>query len=286
MSNFNKINGYYVEDSFARETIGDNKESNYHKFFGNLKLVEALIELKNEILKKDSEVFNLTEGKTITPKQKNTIVILNSTPREVNIVLENAQTIDTTVTFINTTVFTHSLSRLSTDNRLTTIKPNTYFDLKWNGIAWVNSTYNQIVNYFNNTCPFPVGAVYTQYPECKAPAELWSGTKWEKLDFRGAFFRSSGGNAQAFDNQTAMQAQGTAVNNLKITLTDPGHSHSVAASQQTVSNRNYFPLVSDGPTKNVSIVNSSTTGITVFLSSKDSETRPINYTFQIWRRTA
>ena len=36
-------------------------------------------------------------------------------------------------------------------------------------------------------CPHPIGAVYTQYPNCKEPNELWKKTKWELLDYNGAF---------------------------------------------------------------------------------------------------
>ncbi len=47
-------------------------------------------------------------------------------------------------------------------------------------------------------CPYPVGATYVQFPGCSAPASLWGGTNWQKMDFGGAFFRAEGGNALAF----------------------------------------------------------------------------------------
>lgn len=47
-------------------------------------------------------------------------------------------------------------------------------------------------------CPFPIGSVYTQYPNCKEPKELWSKTDWELLDYNGAFFRSIGGKSLNF----------------------------------------------------------------------------------------
>ena len=47
-------------------------------------------------------------------------------------------------------------------------------------------------------CPHPIGSVYTQYPNCKEPKELWNKTKWELLDYNGAFFRSIGGNSLDF----------------------------------------------------------------------------------------
>ena len=47
-------------------------------------------------------------------------------------------------------------------------------------------------------CPFPIGAIYTQYPNCKEPKELWSKTDWELLNYNGAFFRSIGGKSLDF----------------------------------------------------------------------------------------
>ena len=44
----------------------------------------------------------------------------------------------------------------------------------------------------------PIGAVYTQYPNCKEPKELWEQTKWELLNYNGAFFRATGGNSLDF----------------------------------------------------------------------------------------
>ena len=49
-------------------------------------------------------------------------------------------------------------------------------------------------------CPHPIGAVYTQYPNCKEPKELWNNTIWELLNFNGAFFRAIGGNSLEFEN--------------------------------------------------------------------------------------
>ncbi len=47
-------------------------------------------------------------------------------------------------------------------------------------------------------CPHPIGAVYTQYPNCKEPKELWPQTNWELLNFNGAFFRAVGGKSLEF----------------------------------------------------------------------------------------
>ena len=42
--------------------------------------------------------------------------------------------------------------------------------------------------------------MYTQYPNCKEPKELWHNTIWELLNFNGAFFRATGGNSLEFGN--------------------------------------------------------------------------------------
>ena len=48
---------------------------------------------------------------------------------------------------------------------------------------------------------WPIGVVYTQYPGCKSPNELWGDySTWVELDYSGAFFRANGGSADAFEN--------------------------------------------------------------------------------------
>ncbi len=47
---------------------------------------------------------------------------------------------------------------------------------------------------------YPVGYVYPQYPAEKSPNEMWGDfSAWEEIDFGGAFFRASGGNALNFE---------------------------------------------------------------------------------------
>ncbi|MCR5724941.1 MAG: hypothetical protein K6G80_07645, partial [Treponema sp.] len=45
---------------------------------------------------------------------------------------------------------------------------------------------------------YPVGCTYTQYPQCEEPNDLFPFTKWELINFDGAFFRSEGTNANSF----------------------------------------------------------------------------------------
>lgn len=143
---------------------------------------------------------------------------------------------------------------------------------------------NQIVatnDFGRANCPFPVGATYPQFPGCSDPNTLWNGTTWVKLDFGGAFFRSNGGNAQAFDNQTTAQAD------MIKTHTITGGNH-----------RHVFPYLTNGaggsggaPDYGVATASGFTSysgnlTMTYGDATDNPETRPINYTIQVWKRTA
>jgi hypothetical protein len=167
-----------------------------------------------------------------------------------------------------------------------------------------------------------------QYPNEQPPEVVYPCSKWEALDFGGAFFRSSGGNAQQFDNQTAAQSEGTAKNGLSVSTTntlklrdannDTGTENTTSSMSDNstgfVNNIfNGFVSGAEG-SGNVSITPNSIRGsvaagsmnswgtlkinvahthniyllgsVSTSLSSTDTETRPINYTIQIWKRTA
>jgi hypothetical protein len=81
-------------------------------------------------------------------------------------------------------------------------------------------TSNAVMLFFNTI--YPVGFVYPQYPQQKSPNELWGNiSTWQELDFGGAFFRSSGGNADEFDaNIKAI----TTVSGNTITIANHGAS--------------------------------------------------------------
>lgn len=144
---------------------------------------------------------------------------------------------------------------------------------------------------------YPVGCIYTQYPNQEAPANLWPGTTWTELDYSGAFFRASGGNAAAFISGGTLtpQADATAVNGLSVAsiVTDPGHTHTQTARNGNSWNggnaRGNGDQVGsyDTLTSQISTL-SATTGISVTSSvnSSDTETRPTNFTVKIWKRTA
>ena len=82
------------------------------------------------------------------------------------------------------------------------------------------------VNFFGNPLKifdtiYPVGVVYTQYPEQKSPNELWGEiSTWQELNYNGAFFRAAGGKADEFN----VEKQVTAVSGTVITVPDHGAS--------------------------------------------------------------
>lgn len=79
---------------------------------------------------------------------------------------------------------------------------------------------------------FPIGFVYVQYPQQAAPADLFSGFTWTEVNYSGAFFRASGGNADSFITPTGTltpQGQTTAVNGLGISKTGSCWGNSTTA---------------------------------------------------------
>lgn len=66
---------------------------------------------------------------------------------------------------------------------------------------------------------WPIGVTYPQYPGCKSPNELWGQySTWVELDFGGAFFRSNGGNASAFEASKVVSS----INGTSITIANHG----------------------------------------------------------------
>ena len=165
----------------------------------------------------------------------------------------------------------------------------------------------QVYDYTVFDINYPIGVTYTQYPQQKSPNELWGDiSTWEELDYSGAFFRSSGGNANGFatDEDTlsnCLQAQATAKNGLSISCTNLSHTH---VQQADNSGTLYSAGRWTGSGYNTARIQNQvgtaallyTQGATMSCSgcsmnhnhslTGDSETRPTNYTVKIWVRTA
>lgn len=110
----------------------------------------------------------------------------------------------------------------------------------------------------------PPESIYVQFPGKKEPQELYSSvkSKWKKLNFNGAFFRANGGNAQHFDNQESPQG-----------MMIQSHNHSITGVAYAVTG------ALQGTTSAGAALNINATGETGGV-----ETRPVNYTIQIWER--
>ena len=147
---------------------------------------------------------------------------------------------------------------------------------------------------------WPIGVIYTQYPQQKSPQELFPNTTWEEVNYSGAFFRASGGNAAAFNGGRQGQSIQSHDHSFSWSgshshsITDPGHSHGIPTGAQDSHTGDYNDhgyeyegtKSTTSSKTNISIDSetisiSGTTG-----SAGGNETRPENFTIRIWKRTA
>lgn len=153
---------------------------------------------------------------------------------------------------------------------------------------------------------YPVGCTYTQFPNCPSPNELWGSISiWTELNFGGAFFRASGGNAKTFNSGS----QGDSVKS---------HTHSGTTNEMSGDTYGSVECASEGLFNGrgtmttggrFSLSNnrnwaggdnneanrpgklylnlSHTHGLTIDSNDTSAtENRPFNYTVKIWKRTA
>ena len=182
---------------------------------------------------------------------------------------------------------------------------------------------SEIQQYFDIV--HPINEIYIQYPQQKDPNTLYnngsiSSTWTLQTQYAGAFFRSSGGNADTFieegnaltkqGNQNAYHNHGGYTGN-----NDVGHTHnlnSANAKATSSTSANYSSLFrgsgdtstglgtgAKGHFSTVTYTTSTTLSgrtegqsanhkhsISYDGSSTDTEARPDNFTIQIWKRTA
>lgn len=116
----------------------------------------------------------------------NTIIRITA-GQSISVILEDCVKLGCTVTFINSTAITHTLSCNSVAaNKLSTIQPNAFFKIAWNGSKW------------QNIVAPGVGKRITQYPQEEAPTDVYPCTSWQEISYDGAFFRAAGGHAAGF----------------------------------------------------------------------------------------
>ena len=153
---------------------------------------------------------------------------------------------------------------------------------------------------------WPIGVVYTQYPQQKSPQELFPDTTWEEVNYDGAFFRASGGKAAAFNGgkQAGENLSHRHPFTPKGTIDSASLVGEIGVTARYLLNESdmvkYAPGTTyhwtvkggdQGPTDRV--VRIDVSHAHNFYGSADStdyrggsECRPDNYTIRIWKRTA
>ena len=231
----------------------------------------------------------------------NTIIRITA-GQSISVILEDCVKLGCTVTFINSTAITHTLSCNSVAaNKLSTIQPNAFFKIAWNGSKW------------QNIVAPGVGKRITQYPQEEAPTDVYPCTSWQEISYDGAFFRAAGGNAAAFiEKSGVLSKQGQSIQSHKHSI---AHKHSRGTMEITGSlsgtkdiyngasgafsinydqkSRPHWEDDRENTYANCSFVASrSWSGYTSEPtngnsgSTGDTETRPSNYSVRIWKRTA
>lgn len=153
---------------------------------------------------------------------------------------------------------------------------------------------------------YPVGVIYIQFPQQKSPEELFPGMTWEEIDYDGAFFRASGGNASDFIEESgdlSKQAEGLPDITGSIKPNDYHYFISVGiygkgAFTTASTNATLLPkvdvdtsFVDRGNKFTFSAANGETTTDgtireTAEVYGKSDHVTPENYTMRIWKRTA
>lgn len=233
----------------------------------------------------------------------NTIIRITA-GQSISVILEDCVKLGCTVTFINSTAITHTLSCNSVAaNKLSTIQPNAFFKIAWNGSKW------------QNIVAPGVGKRITQYPQEEAPTDVYPCTSWEEISYNGAFFRASGGNAADFIEKSGVLSKQSG-QNLK-------HSHSASSGSMSANSSGFFTpgqgicVSVSGESQRPARPTGACTGspITVLGGNKvgegrwigyidnaginvehthkisvnndgGDESRPDNYTIRVWKRTA
>lgn len=235
----------------------------------------------------------------------NTIIRITA-GQSISVILEDCVKLGCTVTFINSTAITHTLSCNSVAaNKLSTIQPNAFFKIAWNGSKW------------QNIVAPGIGKRIVQYPQEESLTDVYPCTSWQEISYDGAFFRASGGNAADFIEKSGVLSKQESQNKAHSHEMDSagGHKHgrgdmeisgairglgvNMGASGACYVSSAYSGsnprMVSDSDARTISFLASRTwTGNTSENGSHShtvhddggSESRPENYTIKIWKRTA
>jgi hypothetical protein len=241
-------------------------------------VVKSLIDECNEVVIRSGQTPNAADNTqlytAVRSFSKDRINIANDTILTVNadtvaritansvitITLADSVIVGAFLRVYNTSAYNQNLKARTPDGNNTTVTllAGSQNTIEWDGAKWISGN-----------AP-AVGATFVQYPNEQPPEVVYPCSKWEELDFGGAFFRSSGGNAQAFDNQTTAQSQ---------MLVEHKHTYDGA---------NYASKVLPEGIYRVSDVYAlqKTLNTETDLALVGTENRPTNYTIKIYKRIA
>ncbi|NLK47153.1 MAG: hypothetical protein GX297_10960 [Treponema sp.] len=130
--------------------------------------------------------------------------------------------------------------------------------------------------YVKSEPAIPIGFVYVQFPGEMSPQELFGCGTWQDITslFAGAFFRAEGGNASAF---------GAGLQNMMI----QSHNHGISFHSSPVTWLSGASLRHGGMSQSYFITGGGAGAISATITAAGgAETRPVNYTIKIWKRTA
>ena len=153
---------------------------------------------------------------------------------------------------------------------------------------------------------YPVGVIYIQFPQQKSPEELFPGMTWEELDYDGAFFRASGGNADGFIEESGdLSKQAEGLPDITGSIKPSDYHYFISAGIKgkgafttASTGASFVPevetrtdLSSRGNMFSFSAANGETTTDGTVRSAaevygKSDHVTPENYTMRIWKRTA
>ena len=168
---------------------------------------------------------------------------------------------------------------------------------------------------------WPIGVTYVQYPQQASPMDLWGAfSRWEVINYDGAFFRAEGTNADAFIEKTGnLVKQAEEIKTHTHPFSWSGTTHSM--NRNNIHNHPMYAFIADDT--NVHIGNNfgitwngrpgqwkswvqygnqtepavGTLGVdtnhehyyegsNTTSASGGTETRPYNFTIRVWKRTA
>jgi hypothetical protein len=277
---YNYHNSIYIYSFFQGEIIKEEYEKKFSdtelKMNKYLSLLDSIDEIFDEIINifdkktKEIKIFEDTNQITINLplegiKIKDIILVLDKKVKKTEETFEELYNL---------------ISILKTEN---------------NSLKQNQKNLEEKINKLEIRCPFPVDSIYTQYPNCKEPKELWKETNWEIIDFNGAFFRAVGGNSNEFGK---IQNEGlpNITGNKLLAWTDSsgggiimgGNTNNNSSALYSYQDSNYYSFYYGNPISSKSDYHHNILGFNANRTNKiygnSNHVTPLNYSIKIWKR--